>query len=117
MSMPEVIKRTILQAIKLLDAAGCKYKIIDSYGNEYGVLVVAPTKKPINRKHAYGAMTNYFTPLIKNLAVGEVICISPGEFTAKDLQGAISGWASANWGNGNYRTCVSNNEVQILRCA
>ena len=29
MNTPEIIKRTIANAIKLLDAAGCKYKIIE----------------------------------------------------------------------------------------
>ena len=41
MSTPEIVKRTIAQAIKLLDASGAKYKIIDQDGNEFGDLVVA----------------------------------------------------------------------------
>ena len=43
--MPEIVKRTVTQAIKLLDASGVKYKIIDQDGNEFGDLVVATPKK------------------------------------------------------------------------
>ena len=34
MSMPEIVKRTVTQAIKLLDASGVKYKIIGCQLNQ-----------------------------------------------------------------------------------
>jgi len=58
--IPEIVKRTISQAIKLLDASGCKYKIIDQEGNEYGSLVVAePKKTSKNYKYPPGTMHRF----------------------------------------------------------
>jgi hypothetical protein len=117
MSMPEIVKRTIAQAIKLLDASGAKYKIIDQDGNEFGELVVSQQKKS-SRTYALkpGTMFRYYHPLIKNMKVGDVVVIAHGEFEPKSLQGAITGWATANWGKGSYKTCIVDSNIEILRC-
>ena len=112
--MQEIVKRTIAQAIKLLDATGVKYKVIDKDGNEFGELVVSETKKT-NRLYPRGAMFRYYHPLIKDMKIGDVVAIESGEFTTKSLQGAITSWATATWGKGSYTTCVVGSSVQILR--
>jgi hypothetical protein len=116
MTMPAIISKTIDQAIKMLDSAGCKYKIIALDGTQYGMLEVVEPKKS-GKKFVYppGTMHKHYRPYVKDLKVGEVGAIPSGEFDLRSLQSAISGWASSNWGNRSYKTCISNNEVQILR--
>jgi hypothetical protein len=113
--MQEIVKRTIAQAIKLLDATGVKYKVIDKDGNEFGDLVVSKTKKT-NSLYPRGTMFRYYHPLIKDMKIGDVVAIESGEFTTKSLQGAITSWATATWGKGSYTTAVVGSSVQILRC-
>jgi len=115
--IPEIVKRTIAQAIKLLDASGCKYKVIDQDGNEYGVLTVSEPKKSSRTfKHKPGTMHRFYYPLIKDMKVGDVVVLKNFDFDASDLQGAITAWASEHWGKGAYKTCVVGPDVEILRC-
>ena len=86
MSMPEIVKRTIAQAIKLLDASGAKYKIIDQDGNQYGSLIVTePKKASKSYKHPPGTMHRFYYPLIKDMKVGDVVVIENFDFDARDL--------------------------------
>lgn len=115
--IPEVVKRTIAQAIKLLDASGCKYKVIDQDGNEYGVLTVFEPKKASRAyKHPPGTMHRFYYPLIKDMKPGNVVTIKNFDFEPRDLQGAVSAWASEHWGKGSYKTCMVGSDVEILRC-
>jgi hypothetical protein len=117
MSVPEIVKRTIAQAIKLLDASGCKYKIIDQDGNEYGVLAVSePKKASKSYKHPPGTMHRFYYPLIKDMKVGDVVVIKNFDFEPRALQGAVTAWASEHWGKGSYKTCMVGPDVEILRC-
>lgn len=115
--IPEIVKRTIAQAIKLLDASGCKYKVIDQDGNEYGVLTVsAPKKTSKTFKHPPGTMHRLYYPLIKDMQPGDVVAIKNFDFEPRALQGAVSAWASEHWGKGAYKTCIVGPDVEILRC-
>ena len=115
--IPEIVKRTIAQAIKLLDASGCKYKVIDQDGNEYGVLAVSePKKASKSYKHPPGTMHRFYYPLIKDMKVGDVVVIKNFDFEPRALQGAVTAWASEHWGKGSYKTCMVGPDVEILRC-
>ena len=117
MSMPEVVRRTIAQAIKLLDASGAKYKIIDQDGNQYGSLIVTePKKASKSYKHPPGTMHRFYYPLIKDMQPGDVVAIKNFDFEPRALQGAVTAWASEHWGKGSYKTCLVGPDVEILRC-
>jgi hypothetical protein len=116
--IPEIVKRTIAQAIKLLDASGCKYKVIDQDGNEYGVLTVSePKKASKSYKHPPGTMHRFYYPLIKDMQPGDVVVIKNFDFEPRALQGAVTAWASEHWGKGSYKTCMVGPDVEILRCS
>jgi hypothetical protein len=118
MSMPEIVKRTIAQAIKLLDASGAKYKIIDQDGNQYGSLIVTePKKASKSYKHPPGTMHKFYYPLIKDMQPGDVVAIKNFDFEPRALQGAVTAWASEHWGKGSYKTCMVGPDVEILRCS
>jgi hypothetical protein len=118
MSMPEIVKRTIAQAIKLLDASGAKYKIIDQDGNQYGSLIVTePKKASKSYKHPPGTMHRFYYPLIKDMKPGDVVAIKNFDFEPRALQGAVTAWASEHWGKGSYKTCMVGPDIEILRCS
>jgi hypothetical protein len=118
MSMPEIVKRTIAQAIKLLDASGAKYKIIDQDGNQYGSLIVTePKKASKSYKHPPGTMHRFYYPLIKDMQPGDVVAIKNFDFEPRALQGAVTAWATEHWGKGSYKTCMVGPDVEILRCS
>ena len=116
--MPEIVKRTIAQAIKLLDASGAKYKIIDQDGNQYGSLIVTePKKASKSYKHPPGTMHRFYYPLIKDMKPGDVVAIKNFDFEPRALQGAVTSWASEHWGKGSYKTCMVGPDIEILRCS
>jgi hypothetical protein len=117
--LPAITMKTIEQAIRLLTATGCKYKVITTDGQEFGELEIvrAPVKKKkvFGKLYPFGAMHKHYYPHLVNLQVGDVACIPVAPFDNNSLQSAVTGWASKTWGSGNYKTCVVNNEVQVLR--
>ena len=111
-----VTTKSIEQAIKLLKATGCQYKIIDAAGNEYGALQVAEKKKKRNGIYQYGELTNHFKPYVKDLEVGDVAVIPMDKFDYKTLIRCLSAWCNTQWGSGNTKTCRSGDTLQVLRC-
>jgi hypothetical protein len=113
-----ITAKTIEQAIKLLKATGCQYKIIDVAGNEYGDLKVVAEKGTKKRKstHAYGSVTNHFKPYLKDLDVGDVAVVPIDKFEHASLLSCVAAWCVTNWGKGNARTCRSGDTIQVLRC-
>jgi hypothetical protein len=117
--LPAITLKTIEQAIRLLNATGCKYKVIATDGQEFGELEIvrapAKKKKQFGKLYPYGAMHKHYHPYLASLQVGDVACVPITPFDANSLQSSITGWASKHWGPKTYKTCVSNNEVQVLR--
>lgn len=120
-----IVTRTIREAIKLLDATHVKYVVVDLEGNEYakGLEIQQPKSVEPKRKKVahreYGAIAQYYQPYIKTLKVGEVAVIPLGPFKAeKDvLRNAITAWCVANWGKNSYKSCITDNAVEVLRAA
>lgn len=111
-----VTTKTIEQAIKLLKATGCQYKVIDSAGNEYGELEVAEKKKKRSSTYQYGELTKHFKPHVENAAVGDVVVIPMSKYDYKTLIRCLSAWCATNWGKGNAKTCRAGDTIQVLRC-
>lgn len=115
--LPEVTQSAITQALKLLNAARCTYKIIDTVGNEYGTLETAqPKKRHHNREVEHGAYSKHYRPYVDNLAVGDVAVIPIDKFKYVKLLGSLSAWCSTKWGKGNTKTCRAGDTIQVLRC-
>ena len=117
-----IVTRTIADAIKLLNATGVKYKIIDHEGKEYGTLEVAQPKVTIRKKKVhreYGSMSSHFKTYINNLGVGEVAAVPLGQFAKEKeaLRGAVAAWCNTHWGLGSYKSCITDKSVEILRVA
>lgn len=115
MTQPAIITKTIPQAMNLLTAAGCQYKIISPDGTEYGQL---ESVKPKKRHHTVppGTYAKYFVPFLQDVKIGDVACIPFGPHDKKALSGAVTAWCSDRWGKGSYKSCSAGDHYQVLRC-
>jgi len=104
------------QALRLLNASGCKYFVIDEEGKTYGEL---PTAKKLKnpRKYKPGLMANYFKPFLIDVKIGDVAVIPFNDFDPRALSGAITAYLSGTWGKQSYKSCTTNSSVEILRCS
>ncbi len=110
----EIKEKTMIRGIAMIDAAGCRYKIIAPDGREYGDLAVVAPKK-FTRKNNFAKSTGYINSL-KDMKIGDA-----REFAAPDgtsvvaFRAAIGGSANGFFGKGNYTTTIRDQKVQILR--
>jgi hypothetical protein len=104
------------KALRLLNASGCKYFVIDEEGKTYGEL---PTAKKLKnpRKYKPGLMANYFKPFLIDVKIGDVVVIPFNDFDPRTLSGAITAYLSGNWGKQSYKSCTTKSSVEILRCS
>jgi hypothetical protein len=119
-ALPQVVKKTIEQAIRLLDATGSQYKVIAIDGTEFGKLaVVTPKKRRINNDREYGAIRKYYDKFVKyDAEVGEVFEIPlTKEFKAEEIRSGVCAKLSTRWGTGTSTTAITGDKVQILRTA
>lgn len=116
--VPDVVRKAIEQAVRLLDASGSSYKIIAPDGVQHGKLELAPEKKrKINKTRPYGAVSAYYTKYVNfDAKPGDVFVIPvPKEFTAEEIRGGVSTKLSGRWGNGTYTTALTKDSVEFLR--
>ena len=104
------------QALRLLNASGCKYFVIDEEGKTYGE-ILSVTKSKKQRKYKPGLMSNYFKPFLLDAKIGDVVVIPFNDFDPRTLSGAITAYLSGTWGKQSYKSCTTNSSVEILRCA
>jgi hypothetical protein len=116
---PLVVTKSIESAIRLLNAAGCHYKVISPNGDQYGGLeVVTRKKKQINPNRNYGELRKYYDMFMKyDASVGDVIEIPSGKYPPEDIRGGICAKLTTIWGKGTYVSAIVEDKVQILRTA
>lgn len=118
--MPEVVRKTVETAVRLLEATGVGYKVVTPDGKEYGKLtVVTPKKRIINTDREYGAIRKYYDRFVQyDAEVGDVFEIPmTKEFTAEEIRSGVCAKLSTRWGKGTYTTAIAGDKVQILRTA
>lgn len=104
------------QALRLLNASGCKYFVIDEEGKTYGELPIAKKlKNP--RKYKPGLMANYFKPFLIDVKIGDVVVIPYNNFAPRSLFGAVTAYLSSAWGKQSYKSCSTDSSIEILRCS
>jgi len=116
---PMVVTKSIESAIRLLNAAGCQYKVISPNGDQYGALeVVVKKKKQMNPDRSYGELRKYYDMFMKyDAKVGDVVEIPAGKYPPEDIRGGICAKLTNIWGKGSYVSAIVENKVQILRTA
>lgn len=102
-------------AIKILDAQGCKYKVITADGAEFGVLEVAPERKRARRRD----LSHFGYPeKVRAMKVGDVIVFKAAD---EDEMASVASSASSvgiqTFGRGSvvYETSKETLEAMIHR--
>lgn len=111
--MHDIQKNTALKALRTLDALGIAYAaIID--GETHGTLEVKTRRTRIRpARYAHGETRAYYLPLLKDMAVGDVVDVPAGHFDLTVLSSNITAFASHEWGKGNTVT-QSNKDAGII---
>lgn len=117
--MLDIQRKQIDKLVALLDAWGCKYKIVLDDGTELGTLEVMPERKKAAPKYPRGSLTDYFLPYISGLRVGDVVSVPGDNYPLDVLRGSLSAWANHHWGTGAVTTYINrkSNTVEVLRIA
>lgn len=116
----QVQKIAIDRAIALLQAAGCKFAIVDADGGKYGDLLIAEAPKRHRGAFPRGTLVAHFLPHIKDIQPGMAAVVPYGPCAAEKahrnaLQKAIASHCSAAWGHKTYITHMNDAGVEILR--
>jgi hypothetical protein len=119
-----IITKAIREAVKLLDATGVQYAVVDFEGNQFikGLELRPATPEPTRKKathRGYGTISKHYQPYVEKLKVGEVAVIPLSQFAKEKevLRGAIAAWCVQNWGKNSHRTCITATAVEVLRTA
>lgn len=116
----DIRSEALQRGLQLLRAAQVRFKVITEDGAEYGDLEVVKTKprtRSRGTKYKVGTIRRYYLPLIESMQPEEVRFVPVGEFDLDTLQGGISAYASAHWGNKSVitRKDEERNGIEILR--
>lgn len=118
----EVQKIAVERALRFLNAAGCKYCILEADGTKHGTLEVAEDNGPKRKSSRFprGALLAHYMPFVKGIGAGDSVVIPYGEFGVDDdakaaLRGALASWCSAKWGNKTYITHNNSHGIELLR--
>jgi hypothetical protein len=108
------------RALKLLNAAGCQYAVIDSAGTKHGTLELASKcDEAKKRNHPPGAYLEHHKHMTEAMKPGDSITIPLGKFGSKEdresLRSSISGYCSREWGAGTYITASVADGIELLR--
>lgn len=118
----EVEKIAIERALRFLNAAGCKYCILETDGTKHGTLEIAAAKETGRRASRFprGSMLTHYMPFVKDLKAGDATLVPYGEFGVDEggksaLRGSLASWCSARWGNKTYITHNNAQGIELLR--
>lgn len=113
------IQEVALQkSLTMLKAAGAEFIVVLPDGQEivHGNLKLASGKTRVQRVKK-GTYLKIYEETLKKVQVGEIAVIAAGMHDIDALRGALTGWCSHHWGNGNYITHIKDNTVEVMRTA
>ena len=121
--VPEIVKHTVEQALKKLQATGCAYQIMLSDGTLLThkiELFNVRKRKNTDKPYAHGAIKEHYEPYIENLEPGGVAMIPCTDLLDLDtIRGSITAHLSQRWGSGSYTTYANRktNMFEVMRLA
>ena len=110
-------EQALLRSINSLRAIGCKFAIIDPYGNKHGDLEVVPQKKN-NHYFARGELRSLIERHVGLLSVGEVGVIPTPDLAKMDcIRAGLHQHFVKNFGAGTYVTRKIEGALEVMRTA
>ena len=101
--MEAIQQKTLNQAIKMLNAIGCQYKIQDPDGNTYGELEVTTSYKA-SLEHEYGSIAAFVKEQLGEMEPGNIRGVDYSTFGKKRIVTAVCSHMTRIYGLGSFKT-------------
>jgi hypothetical protein len=108
-------KRAVDNAVKLLNAIGAQYAIIDTDGVKTGNLEVVTKTKRRKALYPHGEVIKHIKPYIDNIKVNTTVEIPVGKFDLATIYRSVSSNASKSWGTNSHSITTKDGKVVITR--
>ena len=108
-------KRAVDNAVKLLNAIGAQYAIIDTDGVKTGNLEIVTKIKRRKALYPHGEVIKHIKPYIDNIKVNTTVEIPVGKFDLATVYRSVSSNASKSWGTGSHSITTKDGKVLITR--
>lgn len=108
-------KRAVDNAVKLLNAIGAQYAIIDTDGVKTGNLEVVTKIKRRKALYPHGEVVKHIKPYMDSIKVNTTVEIPVGKFDLATVYRSVSSNASKAWGTGSHSITSKDGKVLITR--
>lgn len=105
--------KALTNAVKLLNAIGAKYAIVDSDGVKHGDLEVITKKKRAPAKYPYGSLRKHVVPYLQDLRVNCTARIPVHPYDLESVYGSASSAASTMWGHKSHKVGTSEDKKSV----
>ena len=112
--MNTVHQKALTNAIKLLNAIGAKYAIVDTDLRKHGDLEVITKKKRAPAKYPYGVIRQHVTPYLHNIKANETARIPVAPYDLLTVYGSASSTATTMWGTKCHKVGTSADKKFVL---
>ena len=106
--------KALTNAIKLLNAIGAKYAIVDADLRKHGDLEVITKKKKAPAKYPYGVIRKHITPYLENLQPNQTARIPAAPYDLETVYGSASSTATVLWGKQCHKVGSSEDKKFVL---
>jgi len=112
--MNTIHTKALTNAVKLLNAIGAKYAIIDIDLKKYGELEVVTKSKRRPAKYPYGVIRKHIKPYLDHIAVNQTARIPVSPYDAQTVYGSASSTATVLWGKQCHKVGLSDDKRFVL---
>jgi hypothetical protein len=112
--MNTIHTKALTNAVKLLNAIGAKYAIVDVDLKKYGELEVITKSKRRPAKYPYGVIRKHIKPYLDHIAVNQTARIPVSPYDATTVYGSASSTATVLWGKQCHKVGLSDDKRFVL---
>ena len=112
--MNTIHEKALSNAIKLLNAIGAKYAIVDTDLRKHGDLEVITKKKRAPAKYPYGVIRKHIKPYLDNLRVNCTARIPVAPYDLDTVYSSASSTATVLWGPKAHKVGTSEDKKTVL---
>ena len=112
--MNTIHEKALSNAIKLLNAIGAKYAIVDSDSKKHGDLEVNTKKKRAPARYPYGVIRKHIRPYLDHIKVNDTARIPVSPYDLNTVYGSASSTATVLWGKNSHRVGASNDKRFVI---
>ena len=112
--MNTVHQKALTNAIKLLNAIGAKYAIVDTDNRTHGELEVKAKAKRRPAKYEYGVIRKHIKPYLDHIKVNDTARIPVAPYDLNTVYGSASSTATVLWGKQCHKVGVSDDKRFVV---